>query len=208
MFALRKSWLDTEPGIDMVQVRYAWTVPGGKPDWDKGEEAVLQPQVDVPGLRSAVLEVPRFVDGSPAYALHHFFFVVRRTGQTTTTILTEDVVAREVSYTDRTGTHTSVGAAWQAVESAPTLAVPNYTAARMDGLPFQPEGADAPVEPAAVYEFVRAQPLPHVFRALVWGLRGSQVRYSFHLLRAGSPDPADDGEQWADDGGDGWVVPL
>jgi hypothetical protein len=208
VFALRKSWVDTEPGIEIVQVRYAWTVPGGRPDWDLGEEAVLQPRADVPGLRSAVVEVPRFVAGSPAYALHHFFFVIRRTGQTTMGIFTEDVVAREVSYSDETGDYTSVGVAWQGVETAPMLEVPNYTAARMDGLAFQSEGADAPGEPAAIHEFVRAQPLPHVFRALVWGLRGSQVRYSFQLLRTGSPNPADDGDRWVAGDGDGWVVAL
>lgn len=207
VFSLRKSWVDTEPGIEMVQIRYAWTPPGGQPDWDRGEEAVLRPH-DLPGLRTAVLEVPRFVDGSATYALHHFFFVARRTGQTTTAIFTEDVVASEVSYRDDGGAATSVGVSWQAVEPEPTLAVPNYTAARMDGLAFQPEGADAPAEPAAIYEFVRASALPHVFRALVWGVRGSQVRYSFQLLRAGSPNPDDDGERWADNGGDGWVVAL
>jgi hypothetical protein len=208
VFSLGKSWVDTEPGIEMVHVRYAWTAPGGQPDWDRGEEAVLLPHGDVTGVRSAVLEVPRFVDGSPSYALHHFFFVARRGGQTTTPTFVEDVLAREVIYSDGTGAFTSVGVSWRAVESEPTLAVPNHTAARMDGLAFRSEGADAPAEPAAIWEFVHAQPLPHVFRGLVWGLRGSQVRYTFQLLRTGSPDPDDDGEQWADNGGDGWVVTL
>ena len=60
---------------------------------------------------------------------------------------------------------------WQAVEDSSGLSVPNYTAATMDGLSFETLGADAPAEPAAIYEFVRAQLLPHVFRALVWGVK-------------------------------------
>lgn len=208
VFAIRKSWVDTEAGIGMVQIHYAWTPSGEQPDWEAAEETILQPHPDLPGLRSAVLEVPRFVNGSPTYALHHFFFVIRGTDRITSPIFTEDIVAREISYDDPVGDYTSVGVAWQAVEDSAGLSVPNYTAATMDGLSFETLGADAPAKPAAIYEFVRAQLLPHVFRALVWGVKGSQVRYVFNLLRSGSPNPADDGGHWADNGGAGWTVEL
>jgi hypothetical protein len=55
---------------------------------------------------------------------------------------------------------------------------------------------------------VRAQPLPHVFRGLVWGPRGFDLQYVLHLVRAGSPRAADDTEVWADDGGRPWTLTL
>ncbi len=69
-------------------------------------------------------------------------------------------------------------------------------------------GAGAPPEPASIFEFVQAQPLPHVFRGLVWGPRGVEVRYAFHLVRTGSPRPEEDAEAWDDDGGTGWTLTL
>ena len=96
VFAIRKSWVDTEAGIGMVQIQYAWTPSGEQPDWEAAEETILHPHPDLPGLRSAVLEVPRFVNGSATYALHHFFFVIRGTDRITSPIFTEDIVAREI----------------------------------------------------------------------------------------------------------------
>jgi hypothetical protein len=97
---------------------------------------------------------------------------------------------------------------WSAVEASPELAVPNYTSAAMDGLPFQSPGAGAAPAHGSIYEFVRAQPLPHIFRGMVWGVRGSQIRYGYHLVRQGMPDPADNAESWDDNGGLGWTVDL
>jgi hypothetical protein len=208
VFGLRKTWVDPGPGIAMVQIHYTWTPLGRDPDWADAEEAVLAPQPDAPLVRSAVLEVPRFVDGAANYSLHHFFFVVATPDQTASPVFTEDVVCREVTCEDAAGHFTSIGIAWSAVEASPVLAVANYTSAAMDGLSFQTIGADAAPEPSNIYEFVRAQPLPHVFRGLVWGVRGSRLRYVFHQLRHGSPNTADDIESWADNGGAGWTLDL
>lgn len=209
VFSLRKMWRDTEPGISMVQIQYAWTPSGEQPDWDSAAEAVLFRLPDGSGLRSALLEIPRYVSGSPSFALHHFFFVIRGTARIATPAFTEDIVAREVVYEDAAGKYTSVGVAWEVVDDSSGLPpLSNYTIAAMDGLSFESAGADASLEPVAIYDFVRAQPLPHVFRALVWGVRGSQVRYEYNLQRSGSPDPADDTEEWTDNGGSGWRVEL
>lgn len=208
VFGLPKRWADADPGIAMVQIQYLWTPLGGEPDWAEAEEAVLTPAPDGRGLRAAVLEVPRSVDGATNYALHHFFFVVGETDRTASPTFTEEVVAHEITYADTEGEFTSIGLTWGAAESWPAAPVANYTSAAMDGLSFQSAGADAAAEPSDVYEFVRAQPLPHVFRGLVWGVRGTQVRYAFHRIRHGSPDPADDVENWLDNGGSGWVVDL
>jgi hypothetical protein len=207
-FGLRKTWVDTGPGIEMVQLHYAWTGPGQEPDWEAADSRVLTPSAASPGLRSAVIEAPRQFDGGREYLLHHFFFVVQGTEWVSSPVFTEEVVAREVSYEDGEGRWTHVGIAWGVSPGLAELAAPNYTAAAMDGLLFEDAGAGAPAEPAPIYEFVHAQPLPHVFRGLVWGPRGFEVRYAFHLVRAGTPDPEEDTEIWDDDGGTGWTLTL
>ena len=208
LFGLRKTWVDPEPGIELVQLHYAWTRPGEQPDFEAGETRVLTPAAASPGLRTAVLEVPRRLDGRHEYLLHHFFFVVRGTEWQSSPVFTEEIVAREVGYRDDTGDWTSVGIGWGVSPGLPELAAPNYTAAAMDGLAFGEADAGAPPEPAAIAEFVQAQPLPHLFRGLVWGPRGFDVRYGFHLVRAGSPRPEDDAETWDDNGGTGWTLTL
>ncbi|MGK5172779.1 hypothetical protein [Geodermatophilus sp. CPCC 205761] len=208
-FGLRKTWVDPAPGIEMVELHYAWTPLGGEPDWEAGDSRVLTPADSTPGLRTAVIEVPRRVDGSAAgYALHHFFFVVHGTERSTSPVVTEEIVAREVSYQDDTGRWTHVGIGWGVSPGAPELAAPNYTSAAMDGLPFEDAGAGALPEPASIAEFVRAQPLPHVFRGLVFGPRGFELRYVVHLVCAGSPRPEEDAETWDDADGDGWTLTL
>jgi len=204
VFGLRKSFVDPGPGIALVQIHYTCSAPGAPPDWDAGDEMVLAPQ-DGP-VRTAVLDVPRAVGGATDFALHHFFFVVTATGRTSSPVFTEDIVGREVTYQDTTGAYTSVGIVWSAVEDSADPGVPNYTSTAMDGLPFETAGA-AP-DDGSIYEFVRAQPLPHLFRGKVWGVRGSRIRYGYHLIRHGLPDPAGNTESWDDNGGAGWTVQL
>jgi hypothetical protein len=208
LFGLRKAWSDPSPGIELVQLHFAWTPAGGEPDWEDADTRVLTPVEGTPGLRTAVIEVPRQVQGQREYLLHHFFFVVRGTEWTSSPVFTEEIVAREVTYADPDGGWTSVGIGWGVPPGGPVAAAPNYTACTLDGLSFGEAGGGAPAEPAAIAEFVQAQPLPHVFRGLVWGPRGSELRYVFHLVRAGSPQPGEDIEAWEDDGGPGWTVTL
>jgi hypothetical protein len=207
LFGLRKTWFDPAPGIEMVQMHFAWTPPGQDPDWEAADSRVMTPNPASPRLRTAVIEAPRQLDGIREYLLHHFFFVVRGTDWVSSPVFTEEIVTREVTYTDDDGRWTHVGLAWGVSPGDPTLAAPNYTAAAMDGLSFEEPGAGAPPEPAPVYEFVQAQPLPHVFRGLVWGPRGSDLRYVLHLVRSGTPQD-DDAEVWDDNGGAGWTLTL
>jgi len=196
VFGLRKSWVDPGPGIAMVQVHYTCSPTGTAPDWTDAEQIVLAPQGGL--RRSAVLEVPRATD----LCLHHFFFVVGANDRTASAVFTEDIVAQEVTYEDPAGAYTSVGLVWSAVNED----VPNYTSTVMDGLPFETTGT-AP-EDGTIYEFVRAQPLPHIFRGRVWGVRGTPIRYGYHLIRHGQPDPDDNTERWDDNAGAGWTVQL
>ena len=208
MFGLRRTWVDTVPGIEMVQLHYVWTAPGGEPDWEAGDARVLTPSAASPGLRTAVIELPRQADGQREYLLRYFFFVVRGNESSTSPVVTEEIVAREITYEDDAGRWTHVGIGWGVSPGMPDLAAPNYTAAAMDGLSFEDAGAGASPEPAPIHQFVAAQPLPHVFRGLVWGPRGFELRYVFHLLRAGSPRAEDDAETWDDNGGSGWTLRL
>ncbi|WP_097326758.1 hypothetical protein [Paractinoplanes atraurantiacus] len=200
VFGLRKNWTDPGPGISLVQAHYVCSPTGAPPDWAGAEQVVLA--VEQWPARTAVFEIPRTVDGSAEFSLHHFFFVVGTNDRTTSPVFTEDIVAREVVFDDAAGTYTSVGFVWSTVEAP----VPNYTSGAMDGLPFESPGT-APSE-GDVYEFVRAQPLPHVFRGMVWGVRGTTIRYGYHLLRQGLPDPASNDERWDDNGGHGWTISL
>ena len=200
MFGLRKTWLDPGPGIALVQLHYTCSPPGTPPDWSDADEVVMVPRDGA--LRTAVLEVPR----AAGHTLHHFFFVVGVHDRTASPVFSEDVVDHEVTYEDGSGAYTSVGLVWSAVEQSPELAVTNYTSTTMDGLPFASSGSSP--EQGDLYEFVRAQPLPHVFRGRVWGVRGSRIRYGHHLIGHGRPDPADDTEIWDDNDGTGWTVQL
>jgi len=208
LFGLRKAWVDPGPGIELVQLHHTWTLPGQDPDWEAGDVRVLTPTGTAPGLRTAVIEVPRQVDGAREFLLHHFFYVVHGTEWRSSPVFTEEIVAREVTYEDRDGDWTHVGIGWGVPPDEAVPAAPNYTAAAMDGLSFEEPGAGAPPEPAPIHEFVQAQPLPHVFRGLVWGPRGAELQYVVHLVRAGSPRPEEDGETWDDNGGSGWTLTL
>ena len=207
LFGLRRTWVDTVPGIEMVQVHYAWTAPGQEPDWEAADTRVLTPSEASPGLRTAVIEVPRAGGRGREYLLHRFFFVVTGAESSTSPVFTEEIVAREITYTGETGSWTHVGIGWGSRQACPTSAAPNFTAAAMDGLSFEDAGAGAPADRADP-RFVQAQPLPHVFRGLVWGPRGFDLGYVFHLVRAGGPRAEDDTEVWEDNGGSGWTIRL
>ena len=42
----------------------------------------------------------------------------------------------------------------------------------------------------------------------MWGVRGTPIRYGYHLIRHGQPDPDDNTERWDDNAGAGWTVQL
>lgn len=204
-FCVQKEWVDPVPGIALVELHVTWGPPGEPPDWERrGDQAVMTLDAGgtAPGRRTAVVEVPRYVDGSTDYLLHHMFFVAGKDGRASSPVFTDEVTAAEVTYEDGEGRYTHVGLLWT-VGASPQ---PNYSLARLDGLPFSASGVAETFAP--VYEFVRAVPPPHTFRGRVWGLRGDDVTHAFHLVRTGSPRAADDTEEWADNDGQGWRQTL
>lgn len=179
-FGLRKVWVDPGPGIELVQVHHTCTRPGEEPDWEAAETRVLTPHETAPGLRTAVIEVPRHFRGSTHYLLHHFFFVVRGTEWTSSPVFTEEIVPRDVIYAAGPG-WIAAGLGWGVSPGRPELAAPNYTAAVRDG---------------------------QVFRASVGGPRGFDVHYVVHLVGEDDDRPGESTERWDDAGGPGWTVSL
>jgi hypothetical protein len=204
-FALTKEWVDPSPGIELVEVHYAWGPLGAAADWEREQTAVATPfDPGPPPLRTAGLELPRFVDGATDYLLHYYFFVAGGGSRTTTPVITEQVGAREVRYDDPESRYTNVGVAWTVAGSRD----PNYSVAALDGLDFSgPDDLAGPETFAPIFEFVQAVPPPHVFRGRVWGVRGQPVTHVFHLVRLGSP-VGDDAERWDDNDGRGWQLTI
>src|SRR6266851_3405872 len=167
MFQMAKVWVDPNDRVDSVEIRYTWSPVGTAPDFTNGKDEAEVMQVVLgtnPRIRQAVVEIPRYLEGKDNYLLHYHF--------------------------SGGGEHhqgfTEVRVLW----SIGGWAAPNWTQARLDGLPLQVP-VDAPGHDAegegladeAIYELVQTVPLPRRFVARVWGPRGAAVEYCFQLLR-------------------------
>ncbi|MBI3795605.1 MAG: hypothetical protein HY268_01360 [Deltaproteobacteria bacterium] len=201
MFQLTKVWIDQEPGIGMVEIRYLWSPAGEPARWEGQEESEVMAIVpgSTPRARQAVLEIPRYLNDKDAYQLHYRFVVVRNGREEFSPIYTEEVVAREVPYVDSEGRITEVRLLW-GVEG---WTAPNWTQARLQGLQLQmiPTRPGHDIEGEGIaddafYELIQTVPLPRRYVAKVWGPRGTTVEYAYQLLRTNSPLPEDDFERW------------
>ncbi len=201
MFQLTKTWIDQEPGIEMVEIRYMWTPLGRAAKWEGQEETEVMAVVPNtnPRLRQGVIEIPRYLDDKDSYQLHYRFVFVRGGREEFSPIFTEEIVAQEVPYVDTAGRITEVRLLW----SVNGWTAQNWTQARLAGLnlqmiPTRP-GHDIEGEGIAddaIYELIQTVPLPRRYVAKVWGPRGATVEYSYQLLRTNSPIPDDDFSSW------------
>lgn len=201
MFQLTKIWIDREPGISMVEIRYLWSPLGEPARWEGQEETEVMTAIanTNPQARQAVLEIPRYLHDKDSYQLHYRFVVVRNGKEEFSPIFTEEVVAREVPYVDTEGRITEVRLLW----GVGGWTAPNWTQARLEGLKLQMiptrPGHDIEGEGIAddaIYELIQTVPLPRRYVAKVWGPRGATVEYVYQLLRTNSPVPEDDFERW------------
>jgi hypothetical protein len=213
MFQLTKVWVDQEPGIEMVEIRYTWSRLGEAAKWEGEEEAEVMAVVPntTPRARQAVIEIPRYLNGQDAYQLHHRFVFVRGGREEFSPVFAEEIVAREVPYVDSEGRITEVRLLW----GVNGWSAQNWTQARLEGLKLQTistrPGHDIEGEGIAddaIYELIQTVPLPRRYVSKVWGPRGASVEYAYQLLRTNSPIPEDDFERWDNDQGQNYRLAL
>lgn len=201
MFQLTKVWIDSEPGISMVEIRYLWSPLGQPARWEGQEEAEVLAIIPntTPVVRQAVIEIPRYLDGKDAYQLHSRFVIVRNGREEFSPIFTEEIVSQEVPYVDNEGRITEVRLLW----GVNGWNAPNWTQARLEGLNLQmiPNRPGHDIEGEgladdAIYELIQTVPLPRRYVAKVWGPRDALIEYVYQLLRTNSPLPEDDFERW------------
>jgi hypothetical protein len=201
VFQLTKTWVDQEPGIEMVEIRFTWSALGETAKWNGQEETEVLSVVPNtnPRVRQVVIEIPRYLDNKDSYQLHYRFTFVRGGKEEFSPIYTEEIVAQEVPYVDTVGRITEVRLLW----GVNGWNAQNWTQARLAGLNLQmiPTRPGHDIEGEGIaddafYELIQTVPLPRRYVAKVWGPRGATVEYVYQLLRTNSPIPEDDFTSW------------
>jgi len=213
VFQLTKVWIDRDPGIAMVEIRYTWSPLGEPARWEGEEEEeimALVPNTNPP-MRQAVLEIPRYLNSQDSYQLHYRFVFVQGGREQFSPVFTEEVVAREIPYIDHEGRLTEVRLLW----GVNGWSAQNWTQAKLEGLHLQtiPTRAGHDVEGEgivddAMYELIQTVPLPRRYVTKAWGPRGATVEYAYQLLRTNSPLPEDDFETWDNSQGQNYRLVL
>ena len=180
MFQLTKVWIDEEPGIDMVEIRYLWSPLGEPARWEGQEETEVMAVAPntTPRVRQAIIEIPRYLAGKDSYHLHHRFVFVRNGREEFSPVFTEDIVAQEVPYVDDAGRITEVRLLW----SVNGWNAPNWTQAKLEGLNLLTEETRAGhdregegIADDAIYELIQTVPLPRRYIGKVWGREELQL---------------------------------
>lgn len=213
MFALAKLWTDTSPEPHPVEISYTCTEPGRLPKWAGEEDTeVMVPAADTnPAARRAIIEIPRYLNGSDRFLLHYRFGRAGAARNGLSPVFTEEICAREVEYIDHDGWLTEVRLLW----SVNGWDAPNWTQARLEGLDLNlsetAAGHDAEGEGIAdnaIYELIQTVPLPRRYLAKVWAPRGATVEYAYQLLRTNAPVVGEDGERWDNNHGRNFSVVM
>jgi hypothetical protein len=213
MFQLTKLWVDPSDKVDSVEIRYTWSPLGSAPTWGGNEEAEFMTVIPGtnPRTRQAVLEIPRYLDDKDNFLLYYQFGGGGEHHEGFSRVFTEEIVSREIAYTDDEGRLTEVRLLW----SVGGWNAPNWTQTRLEGLPLRinknTPGHDAEGEgiaDEAIYELIQTVPPPRRFVGKVWGPRGAAVEYCFHLLRTNMPVPGDESERWDSNQGRNYTVVL
>ena len=204
MFQLTKVWVDPRPDIETVEIRYTWSPLGEPAKWEGEVEAEVMSVVPNtnPRVRQVVLEIPRYLNDKDSYQLHYRFESGGEHSREFSPTFAEEIVARDIPYTDNEGRITEVRLLW----SVNGWGAPNWTHAKLEGLPLKVSDEQAGhdregegIADDAIYELIQTVPLPRRYMGKVWGPRGATVEYVYQLLRTGSPLPEDDFETWDND---------
>jgi hypothetical protein len=190
---LQKEWVDQDDGIDMVLIHYTWTPFGRDPDWNMHEWRPLGDGGGYPRRRTKVLTLPREVWddswGGPAreYAFHHYFEVFQSGHRWTTDTFTEEIVCRDLEFVDEQGLITNICIHWAVDDWTAPVFSPmedprfpgdsEFTSVRYYG--YQ----DKARYHEAKFWMLDQLPLPHRWRASMWGPRGSKLLQQYHIGR-------------------------
>jgi hypothetical protein len=213
MFQLTKIWVDANERTDSVEIRYTWSLLGTQPKWGGNEEAEVMAPVPgtSPRIRRAVLEIPRYLEGKDHYLLQYKFGGGGEHHEGFSQVFTQEIVSHDVDYVDHEGRVTEVRVLW----SPGDWSAPNWTQARLEGLPLRTDSAQAGhdaegegITDEAIYELVQTVPPPRRFVGKVWGPLGEPVEYCFQLLRTSTPIPGDEFERWDNNQGRNYTVLL
>src|SRR5229473_3317095 len=157
-FYIKKTYVDSEPGIELVNIHYTWTPPGEMPNWDSGGY-------------------------TENYAFHHYFEVFRNGKREQSPLYTEEIVSKEVEYLDFQG---NLGGMcifwsaydWDAPQYQPTEEA-NFVARFGEDNPYRSHkfyGAEDKENFSRIRaEMLKALPLPRRFVGKIYGPRGAQI---------------------------------
>jgi hypothetical protein len=194
-----KGWTDQDDGIDQVVIHYACTPPGQWPDWSWGHDArVLQDFGGYPRRRLKVIRMPREVWdmehgwSTPEYRFHYYFEVHQHGSRWTTDLFTEEIVYRDLQYTDKTGWVTNICIYW----SVGDWTAPVYSPMEEPRIPADSEFVatnyysydDKDRFHHEKYQMLYGLDLPHRFDSRMWGPRGGTLVQQYHIGRMYPPE--------------------
>lgn len=186
---LRKEWVDQDSGIEGVVIHYTWSPRGQGADFGRFHDSRPLQQAD-DGKRMKVLAMPRqvWVDGdgwSDEYTFHYLFEVFQDGRSWTTELFSEEIESRELEYVDHDGAITNICLHWAVGD----WMAPVYSPMEDPRFPADSEFAsiryygywDKPRYHHAKASMMDQIPLPHLWRARIWGPRGSTVLQQYHI---------------------------
>jgi hypothetical protein len=234
-FYVKKTFVDPEPGIEMVNIHYTWTPLGEMPNWQAHHEVRMMPRGGVlmrglggttldesgqyvqsavqtialpdDGRRRKVLRLPKAIPDrltggyTEHYAFHYYFELFQYGRRQQSPLYTEEIVSREVEYSDFRGDLSATCLYWSisdgdAPQYTPTEEA-NFIAAYGQDNPYRSHKLyGAPDKDAflrARSELIRRLPLPRRFIGKLHGPKGTQVHQNWHVVNLWQPNPS---ERW------------
>ncbi len=188
-FFLRKEWIDQEDGIDRVSFNMTLGHLNEPADWKNTQTFIMMPEWgNIPLKRTWIVRLPTHIEGRDRYLFHYFFQVFYSNGtERVSNAFSQMVMPREFEYIDYSGEFHNVRLHW----SLGSWSYPQDTDLEVDGIEW---GTEFSVS-NAIYRandklylngrvlMVGRLPVPRRFRGLIWGPKGSEIRYCFQLQR-------------------------
>lgn len=185
---IKKTWTDTEDGVERVLLNVALGHMNRPPNWEKTEVYEMMPEWGtLPLQRGWVIRIPTHFEGEEKYLLHYFFVSHYKDGtECISQNYTELISPRFIQFVDHSGLYTHVKLHW----SLDNWAYPQNTELEFEGIEW---GSEYSVSRSPyrqgdrLYERGRAgiimkAPTPRIFRGIIWGPHKEKVDYCFNLI--------------------------